>query len=312
MLLIFIFVIASEAKQSFAQTNVYHPFPDTDAVWTVVDGMSHGGSHCDNISCDRSYIQEGDTIINSIHYNKLYLNEHCTETWIPAPPPAVPCNWDYGITTDIFVGGLRNDSANKKIYYYDKVLNKECLLYNFDLAVGDSVIHWYSSCNGTSGYYKNVTSIDSVLVGSIYHKRFNINGGMNQDTSIIEGIGSTTGLFGLYIVFENYNDLVCFSVLNQTMFINPPHPSCGVVGVEEKEHNSLCLISPNPSSGIFKITSSENFQSSVYDVFGREVCHSTNPPVNQSALDLSSQPKGIYFIKIISGDKIVTRKIILQ
>jgi len=308
LLLIFL----SLSFRLFPQTNVYHPFPDTDAVWTVIDGMSHGGTYCDNISCDRSYIQKGDTIINGIQYNKLYLNEHCTETWIPAPPPAQPCSYDYGVITGVFVGGLRNDSANKKVFYYDQTNNQECLLYDFSVNVGDSIPNWWTYCVNGPSYWK-VISIDSILVGTAYHKRFNINGQLIPDTSIIEGVGSLTGLLGSHAFFENFNQLVCFSVLNQTMYTNPNSSLlCGVVGINEAKDDFLFSIFPNPSSGIFSIRSLEMISEiKIENVLGEKI-YSSQINSNKSEIDLAKQPQGIYFIKVNSEKGTAIKRLIKQ
>lgn len=73
-------------------------------------------------------------------------------------------------------GGLiRNDTSTKKVY----TIGPDSLLYDFSLNVGDSVKLKYCS----SG--KVITTIDSVLVGTGYRKRFIFYNG-NQ---MIEGIG---------------------------------------------------------------------------------------------------------------------------
>ena len=225
------------------QTNIYHPFPDTDAVWTVHDGYAGSAFYCPNgiSEWDRSYIQKGDTVINNTQYNKLYLNEHHWEYWLNPS-----CFFDYGTTTNVFVGGLRNDSANKKVYYFDNYSNQDCLLYDFSLNVGDSIREWWSNCSNI-GYYYKILSVDSVLVGMQYHKRFNIAGGYNADTSIIEGVGSLTGLLGYYFFFENFNQLHCFSELNQVMYVNTNcFCPCTVVGINEIKNNFSFTILPNP------------------------------------------------------------------
>jgi len=49
-----------------AQTNVYHPFPDSNALWREYSG----GYQCSCCS-DYQYFITGDTIINSFTYHKI-------------------------------------------------------------------------------------------------------------------------------------------------------------------------------------------------------------------------------------------------
>ncbi len=78
--------------------------------------------------------------------------------------------------------------------------------------------------------------------------------------------------------------------------------------------NKLIVI-PNPSSGKFSV-SFANGQSTtgylqVMDLIGN-VIYQSLAQNSKADIDLSAQPKGIYFIKLQSGDKIYTDKIIIQ
>jgi hypothetical protein len=71
-------------------------------------------------------------------------------------------------------------------------------------------------------------------------------------------------------------------------------------------------VSPNPSSGKFTIKNDElhmnNYEVKIYNVFGEKVYTRSN----SNEIDLSSQPKGIYFIEMISGEQRQSKKIVLQ
>ncbi|MBI4929355.1 MAG: T9SS type A sorting domain-containing protein [Bacteroidetes bacterium] len=86
------------------------------------------------------------------------------------------------------------------------------------------------------------------------------------------------------------------------------------------------FIFPNPSNGIFVVESSKvNIQNiQIINALGQIVYKTTigsgqlsagnkQPTTNgQLTIDLSSHPKGIYFIKVQSGENVYTQKIILQ
>jgi hypothetical protein len=73
-------------------------------------------------------------------------------------------------------------------------------------------------------------------------------------------------------------------------------------------------IYPNPTEGIFNVSVGEITPKTilVYDLIGKIVCTKTEFQNNQStiSLDLSNASNGIYFVKIISENKNVTRRII--
>lgn len=105
---------------------------------------------------------------------------------------------------------------------------------------------------------------------------------------------------------------------------NPHGPSgCGVIfkyqiststDMVGKNIETSSIISPNPSSGIFTIGLSNGLDVhiSAYDVLGNcllnKVCRNERNP----KIDLSNQPKGVYFLKIISDGERAVKKIVLQ
>ena len=93
---------------------------------------------------------------------------------------------------------------------------------------------------------------------------------------------------------------------------------CTTVDVNEITQEDLINIYPNPSNGIFSIQSSEKISAiEIINVLGEKI-YSLDPSTslrvtNQKAeINLSKQPKGIYFIKINSENEITTRKIIIE
>src|SRR4051812_48438891 len=90
-----------------AQTNVYHPFPDSSAVW-IGTNWSGGGTGMLSYDDYNLYIS-GDTTIGSFVYHKLYRNG-ATYCW-PCPP-------SYTYYYQQYAGAFRQDIPNKKIYLY--------------------------------------------------------------------------------------------------------------------------------------------------------------------------------------------------
>lgn len=88
--------------------------------------------------------------------------------------------------------------------------------------------------------------------------------------------------------------------------------SCGVVNVVEITQSSESVtVYPNPNNGLFTIDG-KNIKNSIgriFDVTGKMISefHINN---NITSIDLTSQPKGIYFVKIESANRTIRKKII--
>ena len=81
--------------------------------------------------------------------------------------------------------------------------------------------------------------------------------------------------------------------------------------VNEKNANAIS-INPNPSSGIFKLSLPEVSEVCVYNSLGEQVYKSTNS-VSGVSINISSQPKGIYFVKVTTAEgKSWAEKVIIQ
>jgi len=75
--------------------------------------------------------------------------------------------------------------------------------------------------------------------------------------------------------------------------------------------NDNISIYPNPSNGYFKIKNSSEAQCvEIYNTLGECIYKAINAP--DSAVDISFQPNGIYFVRFTSEKEIITKKLIIQ
>ena len=81
----------------------------------------------------------------------------------------------------------------------------------------------------------------------------------------------------------------------------------------ESINENMFKIYPNPSTAIFNIQrkGTEKMQVSVYGVTGRLVFSDDNIFNANYKLNLSRVSKGIYFLKIIEGEKQVTKRLMV-
>src|SRR6266853_1395317 len=91
--------------QTKAQTSVYHPFPDSNAVWNQGLGISEGcGGPYRDFSEFYSFVFDGDTAINTNQYHKLY------RPFIDTPYCGL-----YAQSTG-YMAGIRQNILNRKVY----------------------------------------------------------------------------------------------------------------------------------------------------------------------------------------------------
>ena len=83
------------------------------------------------------------------------------------------------------------------------------------------------------------------------------------------------------------------------------------VGIGELPTNNF-IIYPNPSYNKIKISNGSFINAiDIFNAIGQKVYQSETKNL-EFEIDLSNQPKGIYFVKIYNGEKIYTEKIVIQ
>jgi hypothetical protein len=187
----------------------YIPFPDSNAVWNFrqqLHCLQGGGNYWTNYT----YTYNGDTLINGNYYHQLvvpYYYAYITGgTCLGGPAVSQPGQ---------YIGAIRQDTLQRKVYFVEKLAQTETLLYDFNLQVGDTVKGYLASTNIPD----QVIAIDSIQINSLWHRRWLIN--MMYNIYIIEGIGSTYGLVrpsagSLSDSFYYYLD--CFKLNGTTLY----------------------------------------------------------------------------------------------
>jgi hypothetical protein len=274
--------------------------PDSSAIWNFQRNVA-----CDAVfgySNTFSITISGDTTISGQNYHKL------TRPFYTHFSNSTTCSGGEAIG---YRGAYREETLNKKVYFVQPSNSSEMLLYDFNLQVGDTI----RGCIESPAVQKDtVISIDSVLVGSSYRKRWKINDEYN--IYFIEGLGSTYGLIepspnGLIGIFGNVS-LLCFKENGQSLYPNASShceliTSLNAIDQIEDQIN----IFPNPSAGNvtldFGKATIKEIQLS--DILGNVILQRD---VNaQSNFKIDELKSGIYILKITDADnRCVKRKII--
>ena len=142
----------------------------------------------------------------------------------------------------------------------------------------------------TSGQYVKLSTDNGVTWTTPSHSP------MDYITSSVAIIGTN-----VFAGDDTYNGLVWKRPLSEM-----------VTGIESPITHSGVEVYPNPSSGKFIINSQiTKGEVSVYNGLGENIYQSSLSSL-QFTLDISSKPRGIYFVKISDGEKIYLNKIIVQ
>jgi hypothetical protein len=193
----------------------------------------------------------GDTVVNNHNYYLLYnrpvVKSYYQGYYYSSFPP------------EDTVGYFRNDSLNKKVWMLGNNW-KDTLLYDFDLKIGDTLQP--TLLHDTSEILV-VDSIDSILVGVNFHRRFHIAVDTSStypiDLALIEGVGSISGFMkNIYFhpLGQTGHKLACLKDSSGLLYLDSNY----VFGCQlATNHNSTSDknipidIYPNPNSGSFTI-----------------------------------------------------------
>jgi hypothetical protein len=310
LLLLLVFISPFFSK---AQTNVYHPFPDSNAVWGMIGGCIDG--FCGDWGYFKDYY-DGDTIIDGFAYKKIYSEGIQMTGGSCCPYPGTAGT-----------GYLREDTLARKVYWRTQWMNTDTLLYDFTLNIGDTLRGYLEYCG--SGVPVTVQSIDSIFINTSFRKRINFDtSDFCMYYSIIEGIGSTTGLTGCYFGhFETGIYLNCFSINDTIMYVAPCNGDtvpCGALpsGIVALDSKIKISITPNPTHNSFTITSPfQNARVEIYNMLGEKVYSDLTPACGRQAppspkgegctVSLDVRP-GIYLVKVSDGEQVAVQKLIIE
>jgi len=284
------FVAILTALSANSQTNVYHPFPDSSAIWNIHYCYACMGGWSDEYY---SVTISGDTIVGGLSYHKLIT------------PYIQSVASGCGGMSAGYLGAIRQDAAQRKVFYLPPSAGSEQLLYDFNLAAGDTVKGYTES----QAYPRDVVqSVDSVLVGNSYRKRWNLP---CYDIHIIEGIGSTYGLFqfspGCITDAPDFA-INCFKQNGQTLYPDPT-ANCGLItsvnspaGIDRK-----IRISPNPSHGSFTVEFEPGMKITAFrltDLPGRVIL--SQQTLGQVLFNVHNLHSGIYLLTASGKDGRIT------
>ena len=266
---------------SMAQT--YYPFPDSNAQWNI-HMLQMGWPPVEE---NYSIIISGDTLINGLLYQKLSI---VNPVW--------------------YKGAIRQDSINRKVFIIPPAALTEELLYDFTMQVGDTVQGYIETYHARDV----VESIDTVLVGNNYRKRWKINSGYN--IYFIEGVGSTYGLVepspGTIVDAPDFS-ISCFRQNNITIYPDTVSSCELITSVKPVEaQNDQLKMYPNPSHGSITIEFDKSMnikEIRLTDLPGKIILEQQTG--GRTKMEITNLQNGLYILTVIDKDNYLTNKKII-
>ena len=288
----------------FTKAQSANPYLDSTSTWYELFGGTTGIINYKDLN---TYFIEGDTIISSTRYYKLYWNQ-IDSTWDSFTDSLQSVN----IYNHVYQGGLREDSL-KRFYFCYQSQTSESLLFDFNLSVGDSLPNMVADYGCNMPPY-TVTSIDTVYLGTQTLRKYHFPPGL-FNKSLYEGIGSSGGLiwFGsLCQAFEVGGCLIAYKKGLDSLYINC---GLGTTGIAEATKKEVVNIFPNPASGYFTITFPGPIKKGsveIYNIFGEKVYADKIYSSSQKQINLKNISSGIYFVSVMDNGTGYCRKLIVK
>lgn len=243
----------------------------------------------------------GDTIIDGLEYRKIY--KHQLKVTQVDQSPYHEIDIPYTVQSTTLHSAIREDTDQQVVYILPLLedhlhcnLSKEYLLYDFSLAVQDTLNDCVLSKIWNEGFPEEVPVIDSITLEYHYdgdRQVFNTTGVFQyqgllyeEPGKIIEGIGYER--YGIYNGMSNRLIGYCRGSLWE----------CNIISSTKATVPIEIMIYPNP--GFDRITIETEYQIdaiTAYDVQGHIFTLNVD---SQGVIDVSHLSKGVYLLGIAS------------
>lgn len=325
----------------------YQPY-DTNMVWKV---FQTGNAAAFSNQCYRTdvyfYYVRNYIVNNGRFWHKVFANviqgNFIHQTFGGnCDPSIIPVN------STQFIGMFSNDTLNKKVYFVPTwslapnfTPSNTNLIFDSNKNIGDVMSVFSGGDPSAPVLNYQINSIDSVLLGTKYHKRFVGTTTFWQNYSptrayFIEGVGASAGVFNSAFnsLYNQSSKLACFSGTNFSKYYIgqnswnvgvPTYPSgLGDITVcfislpsainKNSDNEQTINIYPIPAKD--KITlefdnkKAEEFNLTISNSLGQKINSSARTINSRTEIDLSELPAGIYYLKIQNDSWQKTFKII--
>jgi hypothetical protein len=245
---------------------------------------------------------QGDTLVNSLSYKKVYWYK--LSGWHNCPyPPCFQFHIPYQAESKVLIALMREDLVQKKIYNlpltdFGFCSPAEHLLFDFSLAIGDTLNDClYDFIGAHPENHESAGLVDSIHA----EQRF----GKNRNTLFTYGIPWYGGdpFYWQVLILEGVG-LEYYGIIHQPLsylvdFCEGGMGVCDLIlSTPSIEPNQVPTLFPNPTDGMVQISGEmETLQSiRIYSAMGLFIAEFPNT----GAIDIRNLEAGIYFVELIS------------
>jgi hypothetical protein len=277
----------------------YVPFLDESKIWSILNWSNSKHPNYLNYYSERFIDAKEDTIVNNTLLRRFNVSDYF----------------------------YSEDTVNRIVYRHDLVQGDTHILYDFNLKIGDTVdwiMPYHYQLWDTSG--TSYTSMKSTLF-KVSDTLREIYGGRSRKVIMlqylvqptwhdcaplywIEGVGCGLSPLG----WENgdcYNDGTIVECQRDSSNYSPIYgDKCTPVGIPPLVTPEIITISPNPSSGVFIVTSEQ-------EITNMRVLSNTGELILDQAIynrsfniDIHQVPAGLYVLEVWIGNNILRKKIL--
>lgn len=273
LLLNVVFVISNSFSQDFVKEG---------KQWNVSETMNFGGT------VTLIYKIEGDSVANNLHYKKVWSYEDST------------------FTGRVLFGLIREGAG--KVFFQPNYSNKESLLYDFNIGIGDTVQVLSLPNQGDCEVVLTCTGIDTITYFGKPRKRWSF---ASYDSEIwVEEIGNLNGLFSnrfYECIFDVDYSLLCSYEDDTLIYENPEGHPCYIntVGIGENPYEPQISIFPNPViiNSKFKIKSKKRISSvEIYGAGGKLRFQMHDISKRELTIQSKNLNKGFFLLYIKTDD----------
>lgn len=222
------------------------------------------------------------------------------------------------------VAYFRSDSVRAYFRRTQNCADKEYLLYDFSMELGDTVyvgFELWSSWQPDTAAFK-LASIDTITQFGVSRRRFNMLHGYGSNAFFspmawIEGIGSDQDPFYPFLCLhhgcESSYTTLCYDsagvqLYQEDVYFNTCDTT--MVSIDEQERGVDMTVAPNPFTHAFRITSNARIlDAQVYSILG-ELVGSASAVGNALHLELPQElGAGLYLVRIRTDRGQLTEKV---